>query len=112
MNYAERLKLLDLESLEHRRLKFDLKMYHKIIHGLVNLDKNKFFVFLPNLHSTRGHDLQLQIPVYRSNHLANTFASRAIDCWNHLPAKTVTATSINAFSFYLNSADCTQYLHG
>ena len=45
-NYAGRLKILDLESLEQRRLKFDLKMYFQIIHGLVNLDRDKFFVFL------------------------------------------------------------------
>ena len=54
--YPERLKLLDLESLEHRRLKFDLKMYYQIIHGLVSLDVNKFCVFLPKSHGTRGHD--------------------------------------------------------
>ena len=36
-SYKERLQLLNLESLEARRLKYDLKMYFKIIHNLINI---------------------------------------------------------------------------
>ena len=49
LNYTDRLKILNLESLEQRRLKFDLKMYFQIIHGLVNLDKDNFLCFFPKL---------------------------------------------------------------
>ena len=112
LNYADRLKILNLESLEQRRLKFDLKMYFQIIHGLVNLDKDKFFVFLPKSHGTRSHDFQLQLPLYHSNLLSNTFAGRAIDCWNGLSAQAVSAKSLGCFKSYLNEHDFSKYLHG
>ena len=54
LNYADRLKILNLEPLEQRRLKFDLKMYFQIIHGLVNLNKDNFFVFLPKTNMVLG----------------------------------------------------------
>ena len=37
-SYSERLAILGLESLECRRLKFDLKMYFKILHHQTNLE--------------------------------------------------------------------------
>ena len=109
-NYPERLILLNLESLEQRRLKYDLNMYYKIIHNLTNLDKNKFFSFLPKTHGTRGHDFQIQIPLSRSNSLSNTFASRSVDCWNHLPAQTISATSIASFKRHLQATDFSIYM--
>jgi len=112
INYTDRLILLNLESLEQRRLKFDLKMYFQIIHNLINLDKNKFFTFLPKTHGTRGHDFQIQIPLFHNNRLSKTFASRAIDCWNALPTQTVTATSIASFKKRLNATNFSLYLHG
>ena len=109
--YAERLNLLSIDSLELRRLKSDLKMYYKIIHGLVNLDVKFFFIFLPKIYGTRGHNYQIQMPIYHKNSLANTFAGRALNCWNHLPVKTVSAASLTNFKLYLNKADLGQYLH-
>ena len=97
LNYADRLKILNLESLEQRRLKFDLKMYFQIIHRLVNLNKDNFFMFLPKSHGTRSHDFQLQQPLYHSNLLSNTFAGRAIDCWNGLSAQAVPAKKPRMF---------------
>ena len=44
-SYRERLFLLELEGLESRRLKADIKMYCKIFHGLVELKPNDFFTF-------------------------------------------------------------------
>ena len=112
LKYADRLKTLNLESLEQRRLKFDLQMYFKIIHGLVNLDKDKFFVFLPKSHGTGSHDFQLKAPLYNSNFLSNTFAGRAIDFWKGLTAQTVSAKSLGRFKSYLNEHDFKTYLHG
>ena len=85
--YQERLKLLEIESLELRRLKCDLKMYYQIMHGLVNLDRNEFFRSVHKSHETRSHDLQIEKPLHRNNVLANTFAGRVIDCWNNLDKK-------------------------
>ena len=65
--YQDRLKLLGIESLEMRRLKCDLKMYYQIMHGLVNLDRNKFFHTVNKSHKTRSHDLQIEKPLFRNN---------------------------------------------
>ena len=42
-SYNERLFLLNLESLESRRLKYDLKMYFKIMNNLTIINPNDFF---------------------------------------------------------------------
>jgi hypothetical protein len=103
--YDERLKLLGLDLLELRRLKFDLKMYFKILHGQINLNIDNFFVLLPASHGTRSHNLQIQKQVYRNNTLNNTFSNRSIDCWNSLPTETVTATSFIRFKNLLDLTD-------
>ena len=107
--YQDRLKLLDIESLEMRRLKCDLKMYYQIMHGLVNLDRYKFFHTVNKSHKTRSHDLQIEKPLYRNNNLANTFASRVIDCWNNLDEQIVTASSLKKFKSSLDGVNLNQY---
>ena len=45
LSYRERLSVLDLEPLELRRLRWDLKVYFQIINGSTVLDIAQFFVF-------------------------------------------------------------------
>jgi len=42
LSYSDRLSLLDLESLELRRLRADLIMTYKVIFGLLNVNSNFF----------------------------------------------------------------------
>ena len=44
-SYTERLQILGLESLEHRRLKFDLVNVFKILHGFIPVEIGKYFKF-------------------------------------------------------------------
>ena len=44
LNYNDRLQRLKLESLELWRLKADLMMYYKIVHEVVDLEFDDFFV--------------------------------------------------------------------
>ena len=43
---------------------YDLKMYFKIIHNLINIDPSKFFQFTPADSKTRGHEYKLRKTVY------------------------------------------------
>ena len=96
--------MLGLETLELRRLKFDLKMYYQIIHHTVDLDSSKFFKILIVTHETRSHKFQLQKQVFPNNTLNNSFANRAIDCWNTLPNEIAEAANYMTFKKTVESS--------
>ena len=60
-NYAERLKLLKLKSLEHRRLIVDLVTCYNIIHNKIEIT-NEHFLVLSNTNQLRGHPFKLVHP--------------------------------------------------
>ena len=64
--YVERLKILGIQTLEHRRLLADLLLCFKIIHGLIVLNFDDFFKFSPN-SALRGHPFKLTVPISRCN---------------------------------------------
>ena len=109
-DYKTRLFILDLESLEERRIKKDLKMYYKIIHGLISLDKNLFFSFSNNLY-TRGHNFRLTLPI-GSCKFMNSFSNRVVNIWNLLPYETVNASTLALFSSRLSNFNLSGHLVG
>ena len=111
-SYTDRLFLLDLESLELRRLKADLIMYYKILHNLVDISVNDFFEIRDNSHNTRGHSLTLRYRNINNNLIKNSFVNRHINCWNCLPNCTVHANSIGAFKRELDKIDFKKFLRG
>ena len=56
MSYLERLRHLNLKTLEERRLANDVILVFKIIHGLVDIEFDHWFTF--NTNNTRGHSLK------------------------------------------------------
>ena len=56
--YAERLKRLNLPSLELRRIHADLVYCYKVVFGLTDLEASDFFEMAP-LSTTRGHIYRL-----------------------------------------------------
>ena len=56
-----RLHVLGLDSLELRRLRFDLINAYKLLFGLVDQSPNIFFTLTRDVHniSTRGHNYKL-----------------------------------------------------
>ena len=114
LSYSERLAILGLESLECRRLKFDLKMYFKILHHQTNLEPSKFFLF-QNHERTKtrgGHSYTLKKHLFSSNRLFNSFCNRAVDCWNALPEDLVTAESYKRFCSKIRKLDITKFVKG
>jgi len=72
MIYADRINLLKLDSLEERRLRFDIIFTYKIFFGLVNMNCNDMFAF-NDFTVTRGHSHKLYAKTSRLNVLHNFF---------------------------------------
>ena len=103
------LSVLNLESLEYRRLKTDLVMYYKIIHNLIDLNCEDFFKF--SRHSlTRSHNLTLTKPICKTNLYLNSFSNRLINVWNKLPIDVVNAPSLPSFVNSIKKIDFSPFL--
>ena len=61
----ERLKTLKLESLELRRVHFDLFFCFKILKNIVDIDKYTLFTFIPS--KTRGQDHKIYAKHFKLN---------------------------------------------
>lgn len=85
LSYTERLKRLNLLSLELRRLHADLIYCYKIVFGLTNLSPGDFFEKAPLL-STRGHDYKLYKNRCYTTVRSTFFSERIVNTWNILPA--------------------------
>ena len=78
LSYAERLANLKLQSLEHRRLIFDLVLVFIIIHGFSCLNFTDFCSFANNNNSSRGHPYRLCIPLNKNNTPNFLYSSRVV----------------------------------
>ena len=97
--YADRLKNLELMSLENRRIRSDLIETYKIINGYYNIDASIFFQF--DEGGRRGHSKKL----YKSLILDTrkyVFANRIIDQWNSLPDACINSTTLNQFKSHIS----------
>jgi len=90
--YDQRLKLLNVPSLEMRRLRTDLCYCCKILFGLTGVESGVFFTPSP-CTVTRGHKYKLYKSHNNLSIRANFFTERVISVWNDLP------TSVNFSSF-------------
>jgi len=95
--YAERLKALQLTTLEKRQLRGDLIETYKIVTNKENIDSAQFFEFTDTGHDLRGHSLKLSQSRNRSRVLRTFFGQRVVVDWNRLPQYVVDAPSTNAF---------------
>ena len=77
-------EIINLDSLELRRLRADLVSTYKIIFGLSDVSSN-FFVVSENC-STRGHQFKLLLEHCETNTRKQFFAQRVVTVWNSLPA--------------------------
>ena len=107
--YNERLQYLNLDSLQCRRVKADLIMCYKILHGLVDLEASRFFT--RSLYpTTRGNLFKLaKLPVV-SDRDKHFFNNRVINIWNSLPDNIVAASCIYSFKRNLNGFDFSKFL--
>jgi len=108
LSYGQRLNKLKLETLELRRLKFDLLFVFKILNGLVSVSREVFnFSAMLNL---RGHNCKLVKPISHVNCRLHVFVSRIVDAWNVLPQNAINATNVNVFKSVVNDVNFNKFL--
>ena len=109
LSYSNRLTLLNLSSLEKRRLFADLVLFFKIVYGLVSIDFGGALSLIPT-RNTRGHSLRFKVPSSRLNIRFNYYLPRVIRVWNYLSEYTVYSTSVSMFKSRLLCEDLSKFL--
>jgi hypothetical protein len=107
-SYKERLINLGLDSLQYRRVKFDLVFCFKLLHGLVDVNTNDFVVLSHN-NNLRGNQYKLVKPIATSTRDANFFSNRIVNIWNSLPNSVVNADTVSCFCRRLNLTDIERF---
>ena len=102
LSYNDRLRKLNLRSLENRRTYFDLILLYKIIHKLSDLNFYDYFQYRTHVYALRSHSLQIEPKSrYKSSQWLNSFFVRTPKVWNSLPSDIVTAPSLSIFKSLL-----------
>ena len=95
LTYEDRLRELNLTTLEYRRNRYDLIQTFRIIKNFDDVDLSRFFRFSSN--DLRGHSLKLEKPKAKKSTRLNAFAHRVITPWNDLPADIVNSNTVDTF---------------
>ena len=112
LSYSERLRALELEPLELRRLHFDLIQYYKVLNNLTCIEPNSYFHPHYPPPSSRNPTPFLQKSSNSNLCLHSTFFHRYLDCWNALPVLVKQAPSLASFKRQIKSFDLSKYLRG
>ena len=97
LTYEERLKELNLYSLQDRRTRGDLILMYRIMSGDMRIDRNQLFE-MTNDTRTRGHNQKVHIKkVCNTSLRQNFFTERIAGPWNALPSYIVNSTSVDHF---------------
>jgi len=114
LTYSERLAMLNLETLESRRLKADLALYFKVTHNLTPWPSDLYFNITHHTRVTRQSELRpdyfITNPICHTNSFLNQFFQRCTNCWNSLSNIVVNSPSVNAFKFSLSKVDLSAFL--
>jgi hypothetical protein len=109
-DYKTRLELLNIDSLEKRRLQQDLVHTYKILFGLTGDTASNFFTCHTSGHDTRGHTHKLFPSFSRIDARKFFFSQRVIKPWNELPAEQKHFNNLQSFKHFIKSIDLSRYL--
>ena len=99
IHYEERLKRLNLMTLDARRERADLLETFRTFKGMTKVDLSLFFSL--NTNATRGHSLKLRKAHTRTKIRKNFFSQRIVNKWNALPPRSMESKTVNEFKGYL-----------
>jgi hypothetical protein len=100
--YEDRLKRLNLTSLEARRNRGDALQVYKILYKYENVEMLNQDYWLSKCNSdymnTRSHNMQLTKELVKNcTGRFNFFVNRVVGTWNGLSKEIINATTINSF---------------
>ena len=102
LEYRDRLKHLNLHSLERRRARGDLIEVYKWKAGLNKGDITKVLK-LSNQERTRNNGFKLDKFRFRREIGKHWFGNRVVDEWNKLPNIIINSNTLNSFKHRLDA---------
>ena len=100
LSYYDRLRHLNIPSLQHRRRRGDLIYLYQILKGSYDIENH---LFTPSTSTvTRGHTRKLFKHHTNSYTRSNFYSNRVINDWNSLPQSIVDSPSVNDFKTLLD----------
>lgn len=98
LEYENRLKALNLTTLEERRARGDMIQAYRIITGKDDVNCDQFFKFRENAN-TRGNSMKVYKPRLKKSiqQRVNFFSIRIVNAWNALPDEVISAQTVNSF---------------
>lgn len=109
LSYKERLEFLGLDSLEYRRLIYDLVIMYKIVHNLIDVDRDALLT-INSSSVARNSFLKLYKPTSISSVRSHFLCVRCVNIWNFLSEETRASASISAFKNSLVSYNFSTFL--
>eukprot|EP00794_Sanderia_malayensis_P002671 gene2671-3090_t len=94
LEYEDRLKAMDLQSLYYRRDRGDMIECYKMTHGQYHI---KQILKLDEDKTRRGHEFKLKVSACNKELRHHFFILRVVTKWNSLPEEVVTAPSLYSF---------------
>ncbi|XP_050692945.1 uncharacterized protein LOC126983856 [Eriocheir sinensis] len=104
LTYEERLKEMDLPTLEQRRERGDLIQIYRLLSKMEEVDNEKLLLREePSSRNTRGHSKKLRKGRCSRDIKKYSFPQRNIEVWNRLSEEIVSAKSVQSFKEKLDN---------
>ena len=104
-SYSDCLSKLNNNSLEYRRLEFDLVLMCKICHNLCDLNFYEFFKLHKSRYNLRQHSFTVESLSHPKHEQYRYFFNRIVNIWNNLPESIISAETLPIFKRRLHKFD-------
>ncbi len=102
MTYPERLRILSLPTLPHRRSRSDMIEVYKIIYGVYDRAVSEGLFEEQAGAVATGHTKRIPKQHTRLHMKKYSFCNRVVNFWNHLPGNVVNSKSVLVFERILD----------
>lgn len=94
---SELLNKAQLSTLSTRNTINRLKLLFQIIHGMININRDKYISYSARSNTRSQHPYYIIEPLPRNNVFQYSFFPRTFKDWNNLPAEITSSSSLISF---------------